>query len=143
MCLVWFEIRAREKVGEILQRRSSMGVLEIGQVERSSMKIDGFVVALVIFAAIVAFLFRAMLKQQRKDRAQYQICAARQCEYFTDYLMKGPAFLSHSQYHEAANGLAYWSDDSADWKAQRTATRGVDAHAEKMRRVYAHQVRKA
>jgi hypothetical protein len=107
---------------------------------------DDLVVGMLILAGlagIVFAVFSALLKQRAKDKAQWQICSARKCEYFTDYLAKGPAFLSHSQYHEAANGLAYWSDDSADWKAQRMAARGVDAHAEKMRQLYAHQVRKA
>lgn len=94
---------------------------------------------LLLGISITALFYMAsvLLRAARDNRKRLEACEDRECEYFTDYLQKGPADLSHSQYHAAANTWAFWYDRQYLLAAKGGSSERVD----KMCALYGQQAR--
>ena len=93
----------------------------------------------IFAAALLIRFFSAMRAVERERRKQAKLCAASQCEYFTEYLQKGPATLDHRQYHYAADSLAHWRRSEQAYHE----IGGVSPfHVSRQVELYRYQVRK-
>ena len=70
----------------------------------------GWCFLFAVCALIAICMAHAWIRAAIDHRKRLQLCKARQCEYFTDYLQKGPADLPHSAYHAAIDALDYWEN---------------------------------
>lgn len=68
--------------------------------------------ALMLFGVMwVGVLFLLMwLGAIVRNEKRVDACKAQACGYYTHYLSKGPAHLSHCQFHEAENSYFYWHE---------------------------------
>lgn len=72
-------------------------------------------VGLALLAVVVQSI-RVWVKELVERAEQARLCEKRACAYYTDYLKKGPALLSHSQYHESVNAFRYWTTARDQWE---------------------------
>ena len=92
----------------------------------------------IILAYLVIRTARTWVKEFARQIQQQKMCEDRRCAYYQDYLQKGPALLTHSQYHEAVNSFEYWATT-----AQRCEDDDISApsYTDKMLNLYRMQAR--
>lgn len=103
-------------------------------------KLGWAIAALICFTLLVIMvqMVRVWVNELRERRRQRQLCEARVCAYYTEYLRKGTADLSHSQYHEVAKAYRYWLDARNEWEDAAGAT---PYHTLRMIQLYGRQAR--
>jgi len=101
----------------------------------------GLVVILgVVLLCLVIQAIRISAREFANRVKQWQLCESHRCVYYTDYLKKGPADLSHSQYHEAVNAHKYWTDSMDEWEGYQ-GRGGVPTYTARMIQLYRIQAR--
>lgn len=100
----------------------------------------GLWLLLVLCLAGIARMLQVWIRTARDHQNALKLCESRECLYFTDYLQKGPADLSHAQYHSALQSLEFWENRSHDYIEEF----GRDsAYSGRMAKLYRRQARRA
>ena len=93
--------------------------------------------AIVILVAVIRIAM-AWVHELRKQAKQHELCEEHRCDYFTEYLEKGPPDLTHSQFHQAQQSLSYWEKAYEAWEEMGGS---VPFHTSRMVQLFRMQTR--
>ena len=101
----------------------------------------GLVCMAIIVLLIVVRMAQASVREFARQLEQKKMCDDHCCNYYREYLQKGPADISHSQYHEAVNSFHYWKEREGRYAFEEDRYCGVPWYTTKMVEVYRRQAR--